>query len=89
MDFKVEKIDSNKVIVTSVNEPKDDGVLRKKLHDVTAAMRTINLCVKSIENGYRFDDDMAPAKLKALRSANDQLTNEIPLLEKVYTAFVE
>ncbi len=89
MQFEIEKVGENKVTLQPAGGSLDDMELRKRLHDASASMRTIKLCINGIENGYKFDDDAAPAKLKALTQACDRLTEEVDFLERVYGAFVE
>lgn len=67
----------------------DDEGLRavaKRAHDVTAGLRTLRFAVDSLKEGYRFDDNMAAAKIKAMEKAIEHLERETQLLSHILGA---
>ena len=67
----------------------DDEALRlvaKRAHDVTGGLRTLRFAVDSLKDGYRFDDNMAAAKIKAMEKAIENLERETALLSAILGA---
>lgn len=67
----------------------DDEALRivaKRSHDVTAGLRTLRFAIDSLKEGYRFDDNMAAAKIKAMEKAIEHLERETQLLSQILGA---
>lgn len=58
-------------------------ITAKRQHDVKAALRTLSFATKAIESGYRFDDEMAKAKIEAMGKAVALLDRESALLLRV------
>ena len=46
--------------------PEDRAKLR---HDLKSSLRTLKLFVSALEDGYRFEDETAPAKRQAIAKA--------------------
>lgn len=63
--------------------------LGKRAHDVTAGLRTLSFAVESLRDGYRFDDNLADAKIVAMEKAVANLERECALLEKLLKAVFE
>ncbi len=57
----------------------------KKRHDLTQALRRFEVSLKSIENGYRFDDSTAKERLQLLQQSVGTLKEEITLLVEIYS----
>ena len=57
----------------------------ERVHDLEQAVRRFDLALKSLENGYKFDDSSAKERLKLLRQALDTLTSEASILSEVYS----
>jgi|GEM_PF-3358170 len=53
--------------------------IAKRVHDLRGALRTLGMAFDSIKNGYRFDDQMAAAKLNAMEKAFGVLERESQL----------
>lgn len=67
----------------------DDEALRivaKRAHDVTSGLRTLRFAIDSLKDGYRFDDNMAGAKIKAMEKAIEHLERETELLSSILGA---
>ena len=52
----------------------------KRRHDIRSALRTLDLCVKALTSGYRFEDAQATAKIEAVSRAIQCLEREFSLL---------
>lgn len=61
-------------------DPEGLKEIGKSAHDITAGLRTLQFAVESIAKGYRFDDSLADAKIKAMERAVSQLNKETELL---------
>lgn len=57
--------------------------LNRRVHDGRGSIRTLRLAIEAIQEGYRFDDDMAEAKLQAMSRAVDHLATEVAFVETV------
>ena len=64
------------VVLRSDNEPANALLLRRR-HDLMAAVRTLDLSVKALTSGYRFDDAQSEAKIAAMQRAVQCLEREI------------
>jgi hypothetical protein len=60
-----------------VTKPKDEDMAAKKLHDLTGAIRSLELAIASISKGYRFNDDMAEAKIKTMEKSIGIIKREL------------
>lgn len=58
--------------------------ISKKMHDINAALRTMQFCTEALQNGYKFDDDMAAAKVDAMARASATLKQETEILLQAY-----
>lgn len=75
--------------VTVISAPTDDDSQRqlaRRRHDLKAALRTLSLLVKALENGYKFDDETASAKVLAIAKAQALLEREGQILCKILHA---
>jgi hypothetical protein len=63
-----------------------DADLRRKAHDLKAALRTLESCTAALKNGYRFDDKLADEKINALARAQRFLAEETKLLLALFEA---
>ncbi len=69
-------------IVSSSDSPEAEQARSKARHDLVGALRTLSMAKDSFENGYKFDDDLAEAKIAAIGRATAALEKNIsPLLE--------
>lgn len=57
----------------------------KRRHDLRAALRTIELTLAQLSDGYHFDDDHAVEKIASIRRAAAILHREAEVLIKLYT----
>ena len=64
------------IVATST---KDEELLRRR-HDIAAALRTLNLTVEALKDGYQFDDSVAQAKIRAVEKAVGALSREEPFI---------
>lgn len=71
-------------IVLTSNE--SARVTAKRQHDIKAALRTLGFASKALESGYKFQDEMAAAKIEAIAKAVALLEREGDLLLQVLTA---
>lgn len=81
--------DWNKTKTGRIYIKSDDEALRgvaKRAHDVTSGLRTLRFAIDSIKEGYRFDDNMAAAKIKAMEKAIENLERETVLLSHILGA---
>lgn len=60
-----------------------DQNLAKRRHDLSNAVRVLRYALESIQEGYKFDDDKAQAKIASLDRAISCLEREMPELEKL------
>lgn len=58
--------------------------LSKKAHDVISGVRSLKFAVEAIQKGYRFDDQMAQAKIASMERAIQNLEKEAPLLQQLF-----
>lgn len=68
-----------------VDEP-SKRALAKRRHDVKAALRTMGFTLKALQDGYKFDDDKAKAKIDAIAKALAVLEKEGDLLARLMVA---
>lgn len=64
----------------------EERQLAKRRHDYKAALRTLGLAIKALENGYNFQDDKAEAKVEAMAKALKILEQEAGLLLRLLDA---
>jgi len=64
----------------------DGSTLAKAKHDLDGALRSLNLAIGGIKKGYRFADEQAEAKIKAMERSLDILKRELGLLQQIYDA---
>lgn len=74
------------IVVTSPLEHEQQRQLARRRHDLKAALRTLSLLVKALENGYKFDDETAPAKVLAIAKAQALLEREGQILCHIFHA---
>ena len=67
-------------VIASANDDQTRWAMAKRRHDMIGAVRTLNFVRAALQDGYRFDDDKGPAKLKALDTATAALEENTPLL---------
>ena len=73
-----------RIILVSRSTDETSNLLHaKELHDIRGAVRTLNLGVTAIQNGYRFDDAMAGAKIQALANAVTTLERQLTVLTQI------
>jgi hypothetical protein len=60
------------------NEEETLKKVSKTKHDIIGALRTLNMAQTSFENGYKFDDDIASAKIDAIGRAVKALEDNLP-----------
>ncbi|MEN9835164.1 MAG: hypothetical protein RL011_1357 [Pseudomonadota bacterium] len=58
-------------------------ILARRHHDLRAALRTLDLSVKALTSGYRFEDGQAQAKIAAMQRAVQCLQREISLVSDI------
>lgn len=73
------------LIVLLKQDPESKKVLAKRIHDLTAALRTLRFVFEALESGYRFDDDKAADKIKSVGRAVSNLERETELINRVYS----
>ncbi len=59
--------------------------ISKRRHDLRAALRTIELTLEQLDEGYHFDDDFAGEKIASIRRAASVLNREAQVLLQLYT----
>lgn len=74
------------VVVTEPQTPEKAKARSKRRHDFKAASRTIQLLVKALHSGYRFDDAEAQAKIDAIARAATVLEKETHALDRILAA---
>lgn len=62
--------------------------MSRRLHDLRGSLRTLDLAIKSIADGYRFDDQMADVKIATMTKALGLLTVEAKTLISMLEAAV-
>jgi hypothetical protein len=68
-----------------VKQDKDSKrALAKRSHDVTSALRTLRFALEALQDGYRFDDEMGPAKIQSMEKAINALERESELLCELF-----
>lgn len=67
-------------LVTLTLQGEGKKILGKKVHDVTSSLRALTFAIEAIEEGYRFDDELAEAKIASMRKAIDALQKEYSLV---------
>lgn len=84
--FKDIAVDHRKGSVTLKFDNADDitTLANKKMHDITSALRTFEMAVESLKNGYRFDDELASAKINALAKSVATTKEQLDVLTVVY-----
>jgi hypothetical protein len=82
---KAEQPDTQCKLVTIAVNPEAKKIIGKKVHDITSSLRALTFAVESIEEGYRFDDDLAEAKIASMKKAVSQLQKEFPLICEILT----
>ena len=70
-------------VVAGSKSPEAIRVRSKRRHDLKAGLRTIQLLVKALQGGYRFDDDQATAKIEAVSRASLVLEKEFQTLDHI------
>ena len=73
-------------VIASANDDQMRWSVAKRRHDLVGAVRTLNFVQTALENGYRFDDEKGPAKLKAFATALTALEENLPLLTELLAA---
>ena len=73
----------NATVVLYPDDHNATQALMRRSHDVRASLRTLDLSVKALTAGYRFDDGQAEAKIAAMMRAVQCLQREIDLLSEV------
>lgn len=65
----------------------DEGYpqISKRRHDLRAALRTIELTLEQLDEGYHFDDALAQEKIASIRRAAGVLNREAQVLLQLYT----
>ena len=88
--LSVQLKENQKVISLSLRTD-DEGRkdIAKRSHDITAGLRTIRFAIDSIRDGYRFEDNLAAAKISAMEKAIANLEREVKVLSDVYQAYFE
>ena len=68
-----------------VKQDKDSKrALAKRSHDVTSALRTLRFALEALQAGYRFDDEMGPAKIQSMEKAITALERESQWLYEIF-----
>ena len=70
-------------ILVGSKSPEATRARSKRRHDLKAALRTMQLLVKALQGGYRFDDDQATAKIEAVSRASLVLEKEVQTLDRI------
>ena len=58
-----------------------DEERQRRQHDIKGALRTLRFACDGLNHGYRFDDNMAAAKIAAIVKAVSILESEFQLWE--------
>lgn len=83
---EAEKASLDLLVITSENSPDKIKARAKRRHDYKAALRTLQLLLKALQGGYRFQGDDAAAKIDAIARAYQVLEKETPTFEQILAA---
>lgn len=81
--FKAE-VKFGEIVLKIPLDSSEPQILKRRLHDLRAALRTFEMCVQNLNDGYQFDDNLAEAKLKALSKASKTINTEFRLVESIF-----
>ena len=73
-------------------DPKDNDfikIITKYKHDLTSAISTLELALSEIQNGYKFDDEVAQLKIHTLNQTLTKLKEQAPMLIQLYEFIIE
>ena len=73
----------NLVVIAAEKTPDKIKARSKRRHDVKAALRTLQLLLKALQGGYRFEGDDAAAKIDAVARAYQVLEKESQTLDQI------
>ena len=79
------KIEAGKEQVKISPGPSTPPQLRKRIHDLQGALRSLSFLSEALEKGYRFDDALAPEKIAAVKRAVGILEGECQSWNQVLT----
>ncbi len=71
------------LVIAAETAPEKIKARAKRRHDYKAALRTLQLLLKALQGGYRFQGDDAAAKIDAVARACQVLEKESQILEQV------
>lgn len=78
LEIKNIHLDGNKLTLNL--EDFDENQVAASIHDLSGAMRTINLALSGIKEGYKFDDEYAEAKIQSLEYAVSRMGPHVEMI---------
>jgi hypothetical protein len=64
--------------------PYQEKLDNHRLHNLKSAKTTMDLAIENLKAGYRFDDNHAIEKRKALEQAMKTIADQVPLLVSIF-----
>lgn len=71
------------VVIAADKAPDKVKARAKRRHDLKASLRTLQLLLKALQGGYRFQGDDAAAKIDAVARAYQVLEKECQTVDKI------
>lgn len=88
--FSINK-DKNNFYLKILNSKDNEFIkhITKYKHDLTSAISTLELALSEIQNGYKFNDEVAQLKINTLNQTLIKLKEQTPILIQLYQFIIE
>jgi hypothetical protein len=81
--------DAGSVVLKFERSEELNETISKNNHDITAAVRTFEMAVESFKNGYKFEDQLASAKISSLEKSVAAVKGQLELLSAIYEKMLD